>query len=216
MAECIKRLGAKDTFLEQPLVSSSKFVKPLTLTYELDGKKRRWDATESHDSIGVVIYHRDKDAFLVVRQFRPAVYAAACRAAAAKGESKPDYMEGFTFELCAGILDKPGLSLEEVVSEEIQEECGYLVSPSKIETISSSISNSGTGGAVSYMFYCVVEESMKKGMTGGLVEHGEIIELLAVPRGSVKPFILDPALKRSPGLQFGLLWALHRVEASNL
>lgn len=60
------------------------------------------------------------------------------------------------------------------------------------------------------MFYCKVNESMKMGANagGGLVEHGEMIELLAVPRSSVMAFIIDPALKRSPGLQFGLLWAI--------
>lgn len=204
MAACIKRLGARETFIEQPLVSQSKFVRPLTLTYELDSKKRRWDATETHDSIAVVIYHRERDAFLVVRQFRPAVYAASCRGSA----NKPDYTEGFTFELCAGILDKPGLTLEEIVSEEIQEECGYTVPAGQIKAISSSIANSGTGGAISYMFYCSVDESMKKGITGGLADHGEVIELVSIPRGSVMPFVLDPDLKRSPGLQFGLLWAL--------
>lgn len=31
---------------------------------------------------------------------------------------------GFTYELCAGLIDKEGKTLEEITSEEIHEECG--------------------------------------------------------------------------------------------
>ena len=37
------------------------------------GKQRRWDMISSHSSVGVVIYHTEMDALLIVRQFRPAV-----------------------------------------------------------------------------------------------------------------------------------------------
>lgn len=37
------------------------------------GKQRRWDMISSHSSVGVIIYHTQLDALLVVRQFRPAV-----------------------------------------------------------------------------------------------------------------------------------------------
>lgn len=34
------------------------------------GKERRWDVVESHASVGVVLYHKDLDAWIIVRQFR--------------------------------------------------------------------------------------------------------------------------------------------------
>ena len=34
---------------------------------------------------------------------------------------------GFTIELCAGLIDKEGLTPREIASEEISEECGYRV-----------------------------------------------------------------------------------------
>lgn len=37
------------------------------------GKQRRWDMISSHSSVGVIIYHTELDALLVVRQFRPPV-----------------------------------------------------------------------------------------------------------------------------------------------
>lgn len=37
------------------------------------GRERRWDIIKSMPSVGVVLYHTEWDAFLLVRQFRPAV-----------------------------------------------------------------------------------------------------------------------------------------------
>ena len=65
---------------------------------------------------------------MLVRQFRPPVYATMRRAAEAAtavtatvgGNGAPlDLAEGFTYELCAGILDKDK-SLEEITCEEIE------------------------------------------------------------------------------------------------
>ena len=87
------------------------------------GKQRRWDAVESHSSVGVVIFHTGLRQFVLVRQFRPPVYATmrrAAEAATAGGDVTPlDLAEGFTYELCAGILDKDK-SLEEITCEEIE------------------------------------------------------------------------------------------------
>ena len=92
------------------------------------GKQRRWDAVESHSSVGVVIFHTGLRQFVLVRQFRPPVYATMRRAAEAAtavtatagGNGTPlDLAEGFTYELCAGILDKDK-SLEEITCEEIE------------------------------------------------------------------------------------------------
>lgn len=42
---------------------------------------------------------------------------------------------GETLELCAGIMDKRGKGPAETIREEILEECGYTVDPSRIEKI---------------------------------------------------------------------------------
>lgn len=44
---------------------------------------------------------------------------------------------GVTYELCAGIVDKPGLSLEEIASEEVLEECGYEVPATSLKRVVS-------------------------------------------------------------------------------
>ena len=104
----------------------------------------------AHPSVAVVLFHPARQAFILVRQFRPAVYVAAAQearearvaasvaasAASAAGGSAPKsagaaaaeeggggaalpLSAGFTFELCAGIVDKPGLSLAEIAAEEV-------------------------------------------------------------------------------------------------
>jgi len=44
---------------------------------------------ESHPSVAVLLYHRQRKAVILVRQFRPAVYVSTMRAAEAEGQPKP-------------------------------------------------------------------------------------------------------------------------------
>lgn len=50
---------------------------------------------------------------------------------------QPPASAGVTYELCAGIVDKPHLSLEEIACQEVLEECGYEVPVSKLRRITS-------------------------------------------------------------------------------
>lgn len=59
---------------------------------------------------------------------------------ASEGESSsqwPPASAGVTYELCAGLVDKPNLSLEEIARQEILEECGFDVPASKLKRITS-------------------------------------------------------------------------------
>ncbi len=47
------------------------------------------------------------------------------------------FSKGETLELCAGIVDKTGESLEEIAAEEVFEECGYRVEPSSLRKITT-------------------------------------------------------------------------------
>ena len=137
------------------------------------GKQRRWDMISSHSSVGVIIYHTELDALLVVRQFRPPVshssslhatachvspvfrfgkstlfmlselhemvllhfavsltlptrtvqaYATAMKQTEEEGHPAPPLSVGFTYELCAGIVDK-NQSLEQIAAEEVCAVC---------------------------------------------------------------------------------------------
>jgi UDP-sugar diphosphatase len=167
-----------------------KYVKPLELCYTQNGKQKRWEAVEQHDSVAVLLYHEEKDAFLLVKQFRPPVYL--------KDKSKP-----FTYELCAGILDKD-LDLAQIAAEEIDEECGYKVDVNQIEKITSFYTNVGVSGAKQHLFFARIDESRKIHEGGGI--HDEMIELEFLPLGDAKKFIFDESKAKTPGLMFAFYW----------
>ncbi|MDQ7068919.1 MAG: hypothetical protein Q9M40_13670 [Sulfurimonas sp.] len=85
--------------LEKP-----NFIKPISITYEHEGERKIWEAVISHDAVSILLYNKDRDAFVLVKQFRPPVLNA----------NKKD---GYTYELCAGIIDKK-ISDKEIAREE--------------------------------------------------------------------------------------------------
>jgi hypothetical protein len=86
-------------------VSDSKYVRPLRMEFDIArrGKtvRRGWDVVQSHDAVCVLLYHVERRGFLLVRQFRPAVWL--CQSEERKAT---DPLCGYTIELCAGLIDK--------------------------------------------------------------------------------------------------------------
>jgi nudix-type nucleoside diphosphatase (YffH/AdpP family) len=222
----LARLGASLSLAPLPSTGSA-FIKPATVLYQLDGKQRRWDVIEAHPSIGVILYHEDLDAFVIVRQFRPAVYSALLAGGAngANGADAPPppLHAAFTYELCAGLCDKDGKPPREIAAEEILEECGYAVDAAAIVPVTSAVSSAGTAGASHFLFFARVSEAMRSKdqhgtAGGGLAETGEAIEVLALPFDQADALVLDGLsnLSMSPGLQFGLTWAARELERGRL
>ena len=67
----------------KPLSRDSKFVKPLQLEFQVNGKSRIWELIISHASVYVVVYNETRKKLIFVRQFRPAVFF--CKAKKALG-----------------------------------------------------------------------------------------------------------------------------------
>ncbi len=171
----------------------SKFVQPVQLNYLQDGKERSWEAVKSHDSVSVLLYHRDKNAFLLVKQFRPPVYMTHQRTC--------------TYELCAGIVDKD-VSLEQITQEEIDEECGYAVPLSGLEKISSFFNNVGVTGSQQHLFFAIIDESMKIHSGGGVCSEQIILEF--VPLSEARAFVYNENFPKTPGLMFAFYWFFER------
>ncbi len=157
--------------------------------YKQKGVSKAWDMVHVHDSVSVLIYHRDRNAFVLVKQFRPPVYL--------------NNKDGFTYELCAGIVDKD-TSLEQIAKEEIDEECGYEVALEKIERITSFYTAVGFAGAQQTLYYCEVDESMKAHEGGGI--HVEDIEVVYLDVEDAKVFIFDERKSKTPGIMFAMMW----------
>lgn len=173
-------------------LKDTKFIHPIRVTFEQNGKNKSWEAVRSNDSVAILLYHEEKDAFLLVKQFRMPVYLN-------------DNTKTFTYELCAGLIDKDK-SIEEIVVEEIDEECGYKVKINDIKRVTSFYTNVGISGGCQYLYYAKINESMKIHEGGGI--NDEQIELYFLPTDEVDDFIFDENKAKTPGLIFSLYWFL--------
>ena len=172
------------TPLEDP-----KFITASLATYQQNGVAKRWEIVEAHDSVAILIYHRTKDAFVLVRQFRPAVYL--------------NNLDGLTVELCAGIVDK-NLSLIHIAAEEIEEECGYRVGVDQLERIISFYTSVGFAGSKQVLYYTEVDESMRVSKGGGV--NDEQIEVVYLPVSEANTFIYNEKVAKTPGLMYAFMW----------
>jgi UDP-sugar diphosphatase len=187
-----------EDFKLQPL-EDAKFIKTSFATYIQNGKAKSWEIVEAHDSVAILIYHREKNAFILVKQFRPAVYL--------------NNQDGMTIELCAGIVDKK-LSLAEIAMEEIEEECGYRVSVDSIEKIISFHTSVGFAGSKQMLYYVEVDERMKVSEGGGVDD--EQIEVVALPLSEAKALIYDERIAKTPGLMFAFMWYFDRLNKQEI
>jgi len=167
----------------------SSFVKTKRMHYSQKGIEKAWDMVEVHDSVAVLIYHKEKKAFVLVKQFRPPVYL--------------NNQNGFTYELCAGIVDKE-CSLEQIAKEEIDEECGFNLPLENLQRITSFYTAVGFAGSRQTLYYCEVDESMKEHDGGGI--HVEDIEVVYLNVDDAQDFILDESRAKTPGIMYAMMW----------
>ncbi|XP_066533647.1 uridine diphosphate glucose pyrophosphatase NUDT14 isoform X2 [Hoplias malabaricus] len=221
--------------------TSSNYLKPFTVHYSQNGTKKSWDFMQTHDSVSVLIFNTSSHCFILVKQFRPAVYMcewerskpvppqpegeqggeestpAAPEEPKVQQEGKegeevasdadqPPASAGVTYELCAGLVDKPNLSLEEIARQEVLEECGYDVPVTKLRRITSYRSGVGVTGAKQTMFYAEVSDENQVGEGGGKPQEGELIEVVKVPLHEAMTFAFDESFPKTMGVIFSFIW----------
>lgn len=180
------------THFKTSKLDDTKYVHPVKISYTQNGRQLTWEAVKSFDSVAVLLFHEEKQSFLLVKQFRPPVYLT-------------DKNFKFTYELCAGIIDK-NCSIEQIVKEEIDEECGYDVPLENIEKVTSFFTNVGVSGSRQYLYFATINEAMKSHEGGGI--HTEQIELEWLEISKAKEFIFDETKAKTPGLMFAFMWFL--------
>ena len=173
-------------------LSDTKFIHPVKVTFNQNGKDKTWEAVKSHDSVAVLLYHEEKKAFLLVKQFRAPVYLN-------------DKTKTYTYELCAGLVDKD-VSLVQIAKEEIDEECGYEVKIEDIQKVTSFFTNVGISGGCQHLFFAKINESMKIHQGGGI--NDEQIELHFLLLEQCDELIFDESKAKTPGLMFSFYWFL--------
>jgi len=192
----------------EPIVSS-QYVRPMRFHFNLDGVQRTWDILRLHDSVQIILYHKDRRALVFVKQFRPSVYLTRVPLDKNGGYDSIDWSQypsslGYTFELCAGILDKDK-SAAETAREEVLEECGFDVPLKKIERVTSYRSGIGVTGASATMFYAEIDDSMKVSEGGGVEDETIVLEYVPVENGKER-LLYDEGLQRPSSLLFGVMW----------
>lgn len=182
-------------------LEESNFIKPYRLGYSVNGTRKYWDCVKVHNSVSILLYHEEKDAFLLVKQFRPAVWHNLQK----EGKSYDEM--GYTYELCAGLMDK-GLSEKETIIEEVMEEVGFKIEDA--EKIVVTHGALGFGGNSQTMFYATINDSMKVSEGGGI--DGENIELVYIDVNKARDFMYDQNRVKAAGLLFAFMWFFDRFK----
>ena len=174
------------------ILCKGKFLELKEVFYHYKDKEKRWEVCSSMDSVAVLIYDKDLDSIILVKQFRLPVYLKNSN--------------GFTYELCAGICDKDKSNIE-IAREEVLEECGYDVEVDRLEKITSTWASVGSNAARQEIFYVEVTQKDKVNEGGGLDD--EDIEVVAVKSNEVEEFIFREDIVLTPGAKLALLWWVH-------
>ncbi len=171
--------------LEVKKIKEPKQMEIFEISFLEEGKLKKKEVAKSANVVKILIYHKEKNAFVLVKQFRPLVYL-----------KYPEY--AVRYELCGGREDdKEGLTSEEIAKEEVLEETGYRVK--EIQKITTLF----TGGKMT-LYYTEVDESMRETKGGGL--DYETIDVFYLPVNEAEKFMFDETIPKRPGLMFAFCW----------
>jgi len=176
----------------------SKFLELKEVFYKYKNKNKRWEVCNSMNSVSILIYNKDLDSIILVKQFRLPVYLKNS--------------DGFTYELCAGLCDKDKANIE-IAKEEVLEECGYDVKSDRLQEITSTWASVGSNAAKQIIYYLEVDNKDKVNEGGGLEE--EDIEVIELKSSEVEKFIFDESIVLTPGAKLALLWWLKYNKKEN-
>jgi len=187
------KMGKIDSIQE---LKNPNFIKPIEINYTQKGIKKKWEAVISHDSVAILLYHKDKDAFVFVKQLRATVL----------NKNKTD---GYMYELCAGIVDKNTTNAQ-IAKEEIYEECGFNVPVENLQKINTFYTSVGISGTLQTLYYAELNESMKIHEGGGLQE--EEIEVIYIPTKEAKKFMFDESYQKTTGVMLSIYWFFDKIK----
>ncbi|XP_058951006.2 uridine diphosphate glucose pyrophosphatase NUDT14 isoform X1 [Pocillopora verrucosa] len=204
---------------------NSRFIQPSRVVFKQNGQERKWDYLTVHDSVCALLFNTTRQSFVLVKQFRPAIYMHVNRnlhkkaltdgsavTMTADDSSLPitaPFNEGVTYELCAGIIDK-NMSLAGLMKQEILEECGYDIPEENLQEVVSFRGGVGSTGSLQTFFYAEVTDEMIVSQGGGNLNEGERIEVFYLPLDKSREFVFDATKHKPAGLMFAFMWYFNK------
>ncbi|KGI57285.1 NUDIX domain-containing protein [Campylobacter sp. MIT 97-5078] len=181
--------------LKQEEFKSSIYIKTKRFSYLKNGKKHTWDFIEALDSVSTLLYHKERQSFIFVKQFRVPLWDYQVR-----NNIDIDKSElGYSIELCSGLVDK-NLSIEDIAKEECLEELGYL--PKSLEKVADFYGGFGSGASKQSLFFAEVSEEDKKAEGGGIDD--EEIQSVFVKVKEFEEF--SKRIVHAASFEFAYLW----------
>ncbi|GFO35366.1 GDP-mannose-4,6-dehydratase nudk [Plakobranchus ocellatus] len=196
-------------------LTKSKFLIPQRVYFTQNNTKRVWDGIKEHSDVEILLFNISRNVFILVKQFRPAVYLSQTMSTVLKGSEMVDTGQypghlGVTIELCAGIVDKD-LPCAEIARAEVLEECGYNVPTDNFCKITSFRNGSEISGSLVTLYYAEVTDAMRESAGGGLAQEGELIEVVELSIKEARNLIYDETQNREPCLLVALQWFFHQI-----
>lgn len=188
------------TLLSLSTPTQSKFIKPQRIHYLLDKEEYLWDMYHSFDSVAILLYSKEKHSLLLLRHLRPCAFLRDKR--------------GIVYELCAGLVDKEGKSIEQIAQEEVFEECGYSIPIQKLQKINTFYSNIGLSTSKQTLFFASISQEEKISEGGG--ERDENFELFWLPCLEITQFLQDETIEKTSSLAYMLEWFLRTKNETNI
>ena len=149
---------------------------------------------EKSDAVAVLVYHQDKDEYILVKQFRyPPVHHG---------------IDPWLIEIVAGGKEENETD-EESAMREVEEETGYQ--PLYLEKISKCYVSPGMMSERVTIFVAVVDETSKVNNGGGAQGEDEDIQLIYLPREEANQWMTDQQYGDAKTI-IALLWHMREME----
>ena len=144
------------------------------------------------DAVAILVYHRDENAYLLVRQMRyPPVHQD---------------VDPWITEIVAGGIS-PGEDERDAAYREVIEEVGYR--PITFERIMQFYVSPGIMSERIALYYAEVDESSRVSNGGGLLHEDEDIEVIRVPREDVPVWMAKQPIGDAKTI-LALQWHQHK------
>jgi len=178
------------------------------------------------DSTGCLVYHKQRNSFVLISQFRAPVYYHAVleqqdvsRSSAQQKKQQQQSEQtnvvplceeatlGLSLEFPAGLSDKDGLDIKNICREELIEEIGYSVPLEQLQFVNSYFSTLTRSTGKFYLYYCEVDDSMRVSNGGGVIDEGESIGIVEISIEEAFQLLQNTREAAvSPGLLYAISW----------